>query len=460
MKPKPDPLAPLYGENLFNKTIPKDHPFRVLLKEIDWEAIREVLMTDANGEPIEHSTRGRPACDSLVIFKMLFLQRWHPASDRKVEERAFMDISYRFFLKLPFPAPVPDATTLSRYRTLWGDDKIKQVFKNIYRQIQSHGFARVRPGLVGDTTHQHASIQKPTARQLLLDGFVKFINAFVQLGDRYSMFFNQARINELGKVTSTWIQRYNFLCRFEELKKSERFSLLVENILEVQKEVYSLIPDSLPPSVTESESWRAFYRASTLLHQLLDENVGYKSGRSFQKKKGRKIISLVDPDARSGQKSKTNRFTGYKVAVAMTNDRFYPAVETLPGNQSDMVLAIPLVTEAMEISGEIPEAAAFDQGFNSLKNRQELHDLGIQPGIEFEPRINPRNPGFYTVEDFQFDSKTLEVTCPANQTTNRFTLNKKTGKLVFRFDNKCCDTCSKRETCTTSKNGRTVQFSP
>ncbi|MHA1450923.1 MAG: transposase, partial [Candidatus Hodarchaeales archaeon] len=125
---------------------------------------------------------------------MLFLQRWHPASDRKVEERAFMDISYRFFLKLPFPAPVPDATTLSRYRTLWGDDKIKQVFKNIYRQIQSHGFARVRPGLVGDTTHQHASIQKPTARQLLLDGFVKFINAFVQLGDRYSMFFNQARI--------------------------------------------------------------------------------------------------------------------------------------------------------------------------------------------------------------------------------------------------------------------------
>ncbi|MHA1450924.1 MAG: hypothetical protein ACTSP4_16090 [Candidatus Hodarchaeales archaeon] len=43
MKPKPDPLAPLYGENLFNKTIPKDHPFRVLLKEIDWEAIREVL---------------------------------------------------------------------------------------------------------------------------------------------------------------------------------------------------------------------------------------------------------------------------------------------------------------------------------------------------------------------------------------------------------------------------------
>ena len=282
----------------------------------------------------------------------------------------------------------------------------------------------------------------------------------MQLSDEFPVFFDQARIKELEKVTSTWILRYNFLCRFKELKKSERFSLLVENILTVQKEVHSLIPDPLLPSVKESESWRVFYQASTLLHQLMDENVGYKSGRSFQKKGDRKIISLVDPDARSGQKSKTNRFTGYKVAVAMTKDRFYPAVETLPGNQSDMVQAIPLITETMETSGETPKAAAFDLGFNSLKNRQELHELGIQPGIEFEPRINPRNPGFYTVEDFQFESKTLEVTCPAGQTTNIFTLNKKTDMMVFRFARKTCDTCLKKKGCTSSKSGRTVQFSP
>ncbi|MHA1168275.1 MAG: hypothetical protein ACTSP4_07360 [Candidatus Hodarchaeales archaeon] len=52
MKPKPDPLAPLYGEFLFKMAIPKDHPFRILLNEIDWEAIREILMTDVNGELI------------------------------------------------------------------------------------------------------------------------------------------------------------------------------------------------------------------------------------------------------------------------------------------------------------------------------------------------------------------------------------------------------------------------
>ena len=460
MKPKTDPLASLYGEYFFKKAILGDHFFRSLLKEINWESIRSELMTDSSEEPIEYSDRGRTAWDPVIIFKMLLLQRLHPASDRKVEERAKMDVSYRFFLQLPFPSPVPDATCLTRYRAFWGDAKIKEVFINIFRQIKSRGFARVRPGLVGDTTHQHASIQKPTARQLLLDCFEKYLHSFMELANGFPASIDRGEASRLVQFVDFWSLEYSAQCRGGELERRERFSMLVDKIQEVRQVVQQLLPERLPPVVIESESWRLFQYWKTMLDRLLAENVGYKDGRPYQRKKGRKIISLVDPDARAGQKSKTNRFNGYKVVVSMTCDRFYSGLETIPGNESDMLQAIPLVEEAIKTSGETPEAVALDLGFNSISNRRALHGMGIQPGIKFEPRINPRHPGLYTADDFQFDDGIPAVTCPAGQTTRCFTLNKQTGMMVFRFAGKDCDACPRRKKCTTSKTGRRVQFSP
>ena len=136
MKPKPKPKNTFYGKALYDIVIPQNHFFRLLLITIDWKSIREELMTDAEGETIVYSHTGRPACDPLVIFKMLFLQRYHMASDAKVEERAKTDLTYRFFLEVPIPEPVPDESTLSLYRTRWGDIKIDQIYQNIFKQIQ------------------------------------------------------------------------------------------------------------------------------------------------------------------------------------------------------------------------------------------------------------------------------------------------------------------------------------
>ncbi len=448
-----------FGRYLFGIAVPKDHPFRLLMITIDWGKVREELELDATGQPIEYSTMGRPAFDPLIVFKMLLLQRWHPASDIKVEERARTDVAYRFFLDVPFPDPVPDATTLCRYRALWGDKKIKQLFKNIFRQIQSHGAARVRPGLVGDTTHQQANIQKPTARQLLLKGFKKYLQAFLLVCEQFPEDFNQPRVQELGQASQEWLDDYNERCTARQLSRQERFAWLVKQILAVQEEVQKLIPEPLPSVVAASESWQQFQHWKATLEQLLAENAGMKDGSPYQKKGDRKIISLVDPDARSGHKSKKLKFTGYKVVVGMTQDRFYTGIETIPGNENDSPQAVPIVKEAMEVSGETPESAAFDLGFNSISNRLALHGLGVQPGIEFEKRINARNPGFFTADHFQFDNEALTVTCPDNQATQSFTENQKTGILVFRFTKKCCEGCPLKFACTTSKNGRTVQFS-
>ncbi len=124
MKPKSKKVSTFYGESLYDLVIPKNHFFRPLLMTIDWPSIRKELMTDIEGKPIVYSHTGRPAWDPLIIFKMLFLQRYHIASDIKVKERAKTDLTYRFFLRVPIPESVPDKSTLSLYRTRWGDKKI------------------------------------------------------------------------------------------------------------------------------------------------------------------------------------------------------------------------------------------------------------------------------------------------------------------------------------------------
>ena len=459
MKPRDDPMDSFYGKYLFGLAVPENHPFRILKITIDWENIREELKISADSKPVEYSNNGRPSWDPLVIFKMLLLQRWHPASDDKVEERARTDVAYRYFLDLPFPAPVPDATTLSRYRTFWGDSKVKQLFKNIFQQIQNHGAARVRPGIVGDTTHQHARIQKPTARQLILNGFVKYLQAFEQLADSYPDAFEQPRIQELLNTTGKWLTGYQERYSSQELSRQERFACLVNKIQEVQEQVQDLVPEPLLPEIAASESWKQFQHWKTTLEQLLTENVTVKDGQPRQKKGDRKIISLVDPDARSGHKSKKLQFTGYKVVAGMTLDRFYTNIETIPGNENDSPQAVPIVEEAIKTSGETPEAAGFDLGFNATGNRLDLRELGVQPGIEFEQRINARNPGLFTADQFLFDSETMTVTCPAGQSTSKHSVFEKQGIFVFRFPKKCCQDCPVKTGCTTSKNGRTVRFS-
>ena len=156
MKHKDNYATTFFGKLLYDTVIPEFHPFRLLLITIDWGKIRKELMTDEHGVPIQYSTIGRPALDPLVVFKMLLLQRWHPVSDAKVEERAQTDIAYRFFLQVPIPESVPDKTTLSRYRTKWGVKKLEMIYKLIYQQIQTFGLSEVNSGIAGDITHQHA----------------------------------------------------------------------------------------------------------------------------------------------------------------------------------------------------------------------------------------------------------------------------------------------------------------
>lgn len=488
MKPKKIKDDTFFGDFLYAQAVPKDHELRLLTTAINWNLIRKELMTDEAGNLIEYSYVGAPATDPLILFKLLLLQRWHPTSDRQVVKRAETDLSYRFFLGLPVPEKIPNYSNLSRFRGIWGKDKLQNCFKLIFHQIQQYGYADVSKGIVGDLTHSHARIARPSARELIFDCFVDFMDRFEILVDKWSKLFDQRRTRHLFPAFQTGIREYNAQIQEQSLSRQERFELLVLWVLRTQVYITVLLPDPFPKETAESKEFLAFSKSQAILNRVIAENVQIeepppetkdsskipppkppkisqksrkksKKPRATQRKGNRKIISRVDPEVRAGCKAKKRFFIGPKISATMTQDDFLASVDAVPGNLPDGSQAIEMVQTAIANSNQIPAYLGLDKGFDSQQIRIDLHKMGIQPGIEFSKAINPRNKALFTATSFRFDPQNLSVTCPAEIQTQNYTPNYSTGTYLFSFPQNVCKSCHLREQCTTSKTGRIVTFS-
>src|SRR5262245_56276598 len=78
---------------------------------VDWAAF-ERLLGEVYAAPV-----GRPSYGPLVLLKCLLLQQWYRLSDPGLEEALADRLSFRRFVGLALADPVPDHSTLSRFRS-------------------------------------------------------------------------------------------------------------------------------------------------------------------------------------------------------------------------------------------------------------------------------------------------------------------------------------------------------
>ena len=78
---------------------------------VDWAAF-ERLLGAIYAAPV-----GRPSYGPLVLLKCLLLQQWYRLSDPGLEEALSDRLSFRRFVGLALADPVPDHSTLSRFRS-------------------------------------------------------------------------------------------------------------------------------------------------------------------------------------------------------------------------------------------------------------------------------------------------------------------------------------------------------
>ena len=128
---------------------------------VDWGAVERLLGVLRGG------VMGAPGYPALAMFKGLLLQRWHDLSDPQLEEALADRLSFRRFVGLSLTEPVPDHSTVWRFREALGRSGLaERAFAEIARQIETSGFLLKRGTLI-DASLIPAAVNPPPPRQPL-----------------------------------------------------------------------------------------------------------------------------------------------------------------------------------------------------------------------------------------------------------------------------------------------------
>jgi transposase, IS5 family len=122
---------------------------------VDWASF-ERLLGGIYAAPV-----GRPSYGPLVLLRCLLLQQWYRLSDPGLEEALADRLSFRRFVGLALADPVPDHSTLSRFRAeLTRRGLAERLLAELNRQLDARGLM-VKTGTLIDASLVEADGRRP-----------------------------------------------------------------------------------------------------------------------------------------------------------------------------------------------------------------------------------------------------------------------------------------------------------
>ena len=125
-------------------------------RQINWQRVEDKLQ----GLYCDHN--GRMSHPPIVLFKILLLEQWYGLSDPEAEEAVRDRLSFHKFLGLNFDDPVPDETTICRFRNKLKANRLyEELFSAINAQLDGKRLI-VKKGTIVDASLIEANCRKPS----------------------------------------------------------------------------------------------------------------------------------------------------------------------------------------------------------------------------------------------------------------------------------------------------------
>jgi transposase len=430
LKPK-SPQESFYGSYLYDRIVPIDHLVRKINQVVDFSFAGEVLKDRYNPDI------GRPAEDPEFLLRLCLLQYLYGDSDRQVVENARLNLAYKYFLGLAVDAEVPDYTTVSYFRAQrLGEEKFRQVFDQIVKQCIDKGLVKGKRQIIDST---------PVMANVSLSG----LSALVR----------KCRENVLKTVAKQDTRIADELVA-KGLRKAgaDRFDSSEAGL---QKEVEAA--GQLLDSATAELKSKKLKPTEELQKDLalLEKAVADRGERAKDK-----LVSPVDPDARTGKKAATT-WPGYKAHILMEEETgIITEAGTTPANATDGSQLQPLLEEQEKVHSLKPQELTADKAYDWGENLEFLAENNTIANIALTKQVNYRTGVDFTVDDFLYDPENIKLMCPAGHiSTNcysellryNYQLNK--PGYAFRFRPSLCNVCPLKDKCVKNKAGRRVYIS-
>lgn len=374
-----------FDSYVYKNLLPEGHILLDIKKRIDFSFVEEEL------KDLYNSTQGRPSYPPEILFRMLFLEFYYNLSDVEVAKQCQVNVLYRYFVGLSIHDPTPDDTTLVVFRARCRKDRFERLFNQIVEQCKKERLLRERLKIV-DATSMDADVAIPNTVNLLRQGrrviIKKVVKTHPQKEGELSSYFIKERLQEKPKLKELK----------EEISKTKQFvSKLrgqfggeIEELLDWLEEVYN-------PNRTEA-----------------------------------KVVSFMDTDARHGVKSPKRMFSGYKAHIALDENEIVTSIDLLPGNQNEGSRLSQLL-EKEEAKGIKGEAVVADALYDSVFNRENIHDKGMKAYIPLRRKRRQ-------AEGFSYHPEGDQIFCPQNIVSMGIKNRQGMGQF-YNFPMEFCKNC-------------------
>ena len=136
-------------QEIANRLANRKHFLKDVEKLINWKRINKVL---GKVEIRRTSVAGRDAFSAEVMFRIMLIQSWYKLSDYQMEEQLGFNIMFLWFCQLSMENPVPDHSTISRWRSRFSEKGINEkLLQEINLQLAKYNI-KINEGVIVDAT--------------------------------------------------------------------------------------------------------------------------------------------------------------------------------------------------------------------------------------------------------------------------------------------------------------------
>ena len=417
---------------------------------------RGKLFRDDEFSKLYCADNGRRSVPPSLLATALLLQTYDGASDEEAKGKADYDVRWKVALGVGIKERPFCKSTLQLFRArLILHDEARAVFVKSLDFARETGYLkRSKVKIALDTSHILGKGAAKDTYNLLADGIVKLARELAA-GE--------------GAKPRAWAKEQGLSGYFGSSVKGEahldwddeaaRAQFLKEVVADADR-LLEMARQAMEGCADDSEVQR-LREAGDLLAQLLLQDIERRAdGPCIKEGVSRdRIVSAHDPEMRHGRKSKSQRFDGHKMALAVIPElQLIAAGGVLPGNAPDNEGALDLVTQSEENAQVEVEETIGDCAYGDGGTRQEFADAGRQLIARVPKRPNQK---YFPKEDFTIDLQEMSRKL-VKRGRHKDRRGRITDLFAFQFDPAVCASCPLWSSCVKAKSGqgRSVSLHP